>query len=135
MGDSAGQEYCVDLTFEGNRHGSDFLCYGVAHGAEYEHGVEVALVDTVDDFEYGGCAEMGVKTAFSVNYFHELVFGILSGETQVDERTRGQRAGAFRREGTAAVEGVCGVDDATVAVGRNGAASAHVAHDEIERFV
>ena len=49
---TAGDEDGVHIALQSHSHFANGLGCGVAHGTENEHGVEVAVVDAIQDFRH-----------------------------------------------------------------------------------
>ena len=53
---TTGKQNCIDVSSHCNRHSAYFLGYGIDHGAKYEHGVKISMVNHIKDLRNRGCA-------------------------------------------------------------------------------
>lgn len=95
----------------------------------------VAIFNAADDFLHVGCSKMGGKSRVARDTLEEFLFRIASAVTEAYQVGRRQCSRPFRREGALAVETVVDINGASLTMGRNSDATAHVAHDEIEVLV
>ncbi len=105
------------------------------HAVDHQLGLPVAGLYGLDYGAYVGAAQVGGQPGVAADAALQLLARVAARETEVDERTRRQRARALGREGPLAVEGVVDVDAAAVAVCSYGDSAAQVGDYQVQGLV